>query len=328
MLVGHSFGGMTISAAAGRALDVTQLVYVAAYVPESGESMETLALSDGDNSFTEESFVIAPDYSYAEILERDRAAIFGNEGTEDQRAAIVAGLIREPLAPIATPVTLTEDAFGSVPQAYIRTLQISRFDTTANVDDRTCRDRRVIDIIQAMHLRPHKSMHWSRRSGIGRWRIAPASKEREKNGTMAAHAGSAVTGALVPLQLAFNGQLGGVTRNAFTASLIVFLVGALVLTIIVAATRPNLPTVSELVAASKTVWLGGAIATGYIIAIVVLTPRLGVGLTTGLILVGQIITALVLDHLGAFGNAQHTLNAGRLAGLALMIAGIATIKMY
>lgn len=123
-LVGHSFGGMTISAAAEAApLDVAQLVYVAAYVPESGDSMETLALSDGDNSFTEESFVIAPDYSYAEILERDRAAIFGNEGTEAERTAIVAGLMREPLAPIATPVNLTEDAFGSVPQAYIRTLQ-------------------------------------------------------------------------------------------------------------------------------------------------------------------------------------------------------------
>ena len=124
VLVGHSFGGMTISAAAEAApMDIAQLVYVAAYVPESGESMETLALTDSDNSFTAESFVIAPDYSYAEILKRDRAAIFGNEGTEDQRAAIVAGLIREPLAPIAAPVKLTEDAFGSVPQAYIRTLQ-------------------------------------------------------------------------------------------------------------------------------------------------------------------------------------------------------------
>ncbi|KUF11728.1 alpha/beta fold hydrolase [Pseudoponticoccus marisrubri] len=124
VLVGHSFGGMTISAAAEAApLDVSQLIYVAAYVPESGESMEALALSDSNNSFTEESFVIAPDYSYAEVLQRDRAAIFANQGTEDERAAIVAGLIREPLAPIATPVTLTDDAFGSVPQAYIRTLQ-------------------------------------------------------------------------------------------------------------------------------------------------------------------------------------------------------------
>ncbi|SFR98463.1 alpha/beta fold hydrolase [Yoonia litorea] len=124
VLVGHSFGGMTISAVAEAAPDdVAQLIYVAAYAPEDGESMETLALSEGDNSFTEESFVIAPDYSYAEILERDRAAIFGNEGTEEQRAAIVAGLIREPLAPIATPVSLTEEAFGSVPRAFIRTLQ-------------------------------------------------------------------------------------------------------------------------------------------------------------------------------------------------------------
>ena len=136
-----------------------------------------------------------------------------------------------------------------------------------------------------------------------------------------------VTGALVPLQLAFNGQLGEVTRNAFTASLIVFFAGALFLTIIVAATRLTLPTASALAAAPKPVWLGGVIATGYIVAIVVLTPRHGVGPTTGLILVGQILTAVVLDQFGAFGNAQHSLSAGRLAGLALMIAGIATIKL-
>lgn len=135
------------------------------------------------------------------------------------------------------------------------------------------------------------------------------------------------TGAMVPLQLAFNGQLGGVTRNAFTASLIVFLTGALVLTLIVALTRPSLPSVGDLASAPKTIWLGGLIATVYIIAIVVLTPRLGVGLTTGLILVGQILTALVLDHLGAFGTAQHTLSLGRVAGLALMVAGIAAIKV-
>ena len=136
-----------------------------------------------------------------------------------------------------------------------------------------------------------------------------------------------ITGALVPLQLAFNGQLSGVTRNAFTASLIVFLIGSVVLTLIVLVTRPALPSVATLASAPPTVWLGGAIATVYIVAIVVLTPRLGVGLTTALILVGQIVTALALDHFGAFGNAQHTLNLGRAAGLALMVGGIVAIKI-
>ncbi|PJI92637.1 transporter family-2 protein [Yoonia maricola] len=137
-----------------------------------------------------------------------------------------------------------------------------------------------------------------------------------------------VTGAFVPLQLVFNGQLGGVTRNAFTASLIVFLTGALVLAVLVAVTRPSLPSVTELVQAPPTVWLGGLIATGYIIAIVVITPKLGVGLTTSLILVGQLCMALALDHFGAFGNAQHNLGIGRAVGLTLMVAGIVNIKAY
>ncbi|MEO0701536.1 MAG: DMT family transporter [Pseudomonadota bacterium] len=136
------------------------------------------------------------------------------------------------------------------------------------------------------------------------------------------------TGAMVPLQLVFNGQLGGVTRNAFTASLIVFLIGALVLLALVAIMRPPLPTLAELRNAPRTVWLGGLIATGYIVAIVVITPRLGVGLTTALILVGQLCMALALDHFGAFGNPQQTLGLGRAVGLAMMIAGVVTIKSF
>ncbi|MEM7778269.1 MAG: DMT family transporter [Pseudomonadota bacterium] len=137
-----------------------------------------------------------------------------------------------------------------------------------------------------------------------------------------------VTGAFVPLQLVFNGQLGGVTRSAFTASFIVFLTGSLVLAMIVAVTRPNLPSMAELVSAPRTVWFGGLIATGYIVAIVIITPKLGVGLTTGLILVGQLCMALALDHFGVFGNPQHTFSVGRAVGLAMMVAGIVAIKSY
>ena len=137
-----------------------------------------------------------------------------------------------------------------------------------------------------------------------------------------------VTGAFVPLQLVFNGQLGGVTCNAFTASFIVFLTGTLVLAMVVVATKPNLPSMSELMNAPRTVWLGGLIATSYIVAIVIITPKLGVGLTTGLILVGQLCMALALDHFGAFGNPQHSFGVGRAIGLALMVGGIVAIKTY
>ncbi len=136
------------------------------------------------------------------------------------------------------------------------------------------------------------------------------------------------TGAIVPFQLIFNGQLGAVTKNVFTASLVVFLIGSVVLTVILLLSRPEVPRLNDLVAAPFTAWFGGFIAAGYIISIVFITPRLGVGLTTGFILVGQLVAALLLDHYGAFGNAQHTLNIGRFIGFAFMVTGIGFIKYF
>ncbi|MEQ8402027.1 MAG: alpha/beta fold hydrolase [Silicimonas sp.] len=124
ILVGHSFGGITVSGVAEAVPDqVDLLVYVAAYLPQSGESMETLALSDADNAFTAETFVIAEDYSHATILDTDQVRVFAADATPEQAAALRASMVREPLPPIGTPVMLTDERIGSVPSAYIRTLK-------------------------------------------------------------------------------------------------------------------------------------------------------------------------------------------------------------
>ena len=135
-----------------------------------------------------------------------------------------------------------------------------------------------------------------------------------------------LTGALLPLQLAFNGQLGQVTKNPYSAGLVIFVVGTIAFAAILMITRPALPSVADLAAAPKTVWLGGLIAALYIIAVVTLTPRIGVGATATLIIAGQLLTAIVLDHFGAFGMPQITLNLQRLAGVGLMMMGVALIK--
>ena len=122
ILVGHSFGGITISLVAEAMSErVRELIYVAAYVPVSGDSMQSLAESDKNNGFTADSFVLSADYSFATILSADQARLFINDGTPDQQAAVTAAMIREPLGPIATPVEVTKERFGSVAKAYIRT---------------------------------------------------------------------------------------------------------------------------------------------------------------------------------------------------------------
>jgi len=124
ILVGHSFAGITISGVAEAIPEkIERLVYVAAYVPLSGESMETLALSDSDNHFEETTFVIASDYSYATLLPDHQVRVFAQDASGAQADRLQASMIREPLAPIATPVTLSDARFGTVELAYIRTLE-------------------------------------------------------------------------------------------------------------------------------------------------------------------------------------------------------------
>lgn len=124
VLVGHSFGGFTVSAVAEAAPDrIAKLIYVAAYVPASGDSLQALAATDEGTQFTGENFVLAADHSTAEVLERDRALIFANDAEGEAAQAIAGGLVREPLAPLGEAIALTDANFGRVAKGYVLTLR-------------------------------------------------------------------------------------------------------------------------------------------------------------------------------------------------------------
>jgi pimeloyl-ACP methyl ester carboxylesterase len=128
VLVGHSFGGLTISAVAEAAPDrIATLVYVAAYLPAvgtiPGDTMQDLALSDHHGGWQQNSFLVAPDYATASVNPRDRAALFANDAPGALAEAVAAAMVDEPLAPMAAPVALTAENFGRVRAAYVVTLQ-------------------------------------------------------------------------------------------------------------------------------------------------------------------------------------------------------------
>jgi pimeloyl-ACP methyl ester carboxylesterase len=121
-LIGHSFGGITISMV-GQNIPgkIKKLIYIAAYVPVSGDSMQSLATGDKANGFSEKTFVIAPDYTFASILKTDREHLFINDGTPEQQKQVAENMLREPLGPIATRVVITPETFKPIKKAYIRT---------------------------------------------------------------------------------------------------------------------------------------------------------------------------------------------------------------
>lgn len=118
-LVGHSSGGATVAQVSEfRPEQVDLAVYLAAYLPADGQSVLDLGGSDHEGLIVR-NLVLADDGGTATVRpDVVREALFADCSDDDYRRAV--GRFRpEPLAPAATPVTLTAEGFGQVPRVYV-----------------------------------------------------------------------------------------------------------------------------------------------------------------------------------------------------------------
>ena len=121
ILVGHSFGGITISNVAETAPErVKTLVFVAAYVPTDGKSTFELSQSDADSAIAPH---LRPDPTRGVVAveQEARGDLFVNDGSAEQKADLAAALVDEPLQPLRTPVHVTPNRFGAADKVYVRT---------------------------------------------------------------------------------------------------------------------------------------------------------------------------------------------------------------
>ena len=119
ILVGHSLGGVTISQLAeARRRKIKALVYVCALLPTSGKSGRDMTSLEPDTLFRL-SRQVSPDgktYTFA----RDKLpSLFYADVSPEDRYKAMQRLRPQPLAISTTPLTLTEERFGSVPRWYI-----------------------------------------------------------------------------------------------------------------------------------------------------------------------------------------------------------------
>lgn len=134
-------------------------------------------------------------------------------------------------------------------------------------------------------------------------------------------------GMLIPIQTGFNTQLGRAVGSAWSASSIVMIVASLTMLLLAALARAPLPTLGQLQGAPATAWLGGAIGGTYVLALILLAPKLGAANLVVFAVTGQLIAALAIDHFGLIGFPTHPLSAGRLAGVALLMGGAALVRL-
>lgn len=134
------------------------------------------------------------------------------------------------------------------------------------------------------------------------------------------------TGAAIAVQALANSRLRVALGTPVWAAIAQFIVGLGVLVAIAIATRQPAADTGGLTRMPWWGWLGGAVGALFIVVSIVLTPRLGTALTLATITVGQLVTALVLDHYGWLGAPVVRLSMPRLLGVACLLAGIALMR--
>ncbi len=134
-------------------------------------------------------------------------------------------------------------------------------------------------------------------------------------------------GVALASQAGINAQLRQYVHSPYQAAFFSFLVGTLILGVVVLMQTGARPQLQELTAVPYWLWIGGLLGAFGVSVAIILAPRLGAVNLTIVIVCGQLLAALVLDHFGWLGFEKHSINWQRVSGVLLVIAGlILTVK--
>lgn len=135
------------------------------------------------------------------------------------------------------------------------------------------------------------------------------------------------TGCMLGAQPSVNGFLGRNVAHPLQASLISFTTGTTLLLVVTVALGEFPP---KFLTAPRSMpwwaWTGGAIGTVMVTTSLFFVPRIGSLTWFAVVMTGQVLAALVLDHFGWLGNPKQPTNAWRVVGALMLVGGIACIS--
>ena len=135
-----------------------------------------------------------------------------------------------------------------------------------------------------------------------------------------------LAGAMLPVQVGVNLQLRVLLGHPLTAAFVSFVVGTAGLAVAAAAVRAPLALGDAWERSEWWHWCGGLLGAVYIVATIVLAPRLGAATLVAALVAGQMIMSLVIDQYGWVGFAEHPISPPRLLGAALVVGGVLLVQ--
>tara|TARA_R110002167_G_scaffold318488_2_gene524124 strand:- start:18882 stop:19325 length:444 start_codon:yes stop_codon:yes gene_type:complete len=136
-----------------------------------------------------------------------------------------------------------------------------------------------------------------------------------------------IAGSFLPIQSSMNNKLAKTGGSPVHASMISFAIGLLALVIYILLTSQNV-SLKGIKGAPTYAWIGGILGAFYVTIIVIAFPKIGPGLTFGLVVTGQMLISMLMEHYQIMGAQQIPISIGRIMGMLLIISGVIIMKKF
>ncbi|WP_300516907.1 DMT family transporter [Aliiroseovarius sp.] len=123
----------------------------------------------------------------------------------------------------------------------------------------------------------------------------------------------------IPVLAALNAALGQRLGSPVGAGVVLFLVALATTGVVFLFSGASL---KGALSAPPHLFLAGTLVAFYVLTITWVAPTFGVGNAVFFVLIGQLISAAIIDHYGLFGASQHPLTLARAGGIGVMAAGV------
>ena len=133
-------------------------------------------------------------------------------------------------------------------------------------------------------------------------------------------------GVCIVVQQALNANLRIALGSAAWSGVVSYFVGLACMVLLAIALRDPIPSASIAGRIPWWAWSGGLFGALFIGLAIFLVPQLGAATFIALLVAGQMLASITFDHFGWLGLAQRAIDLPRLAGAALLIAGVVLIR--
>lgn len=130
----------------------------------------------------------------------------------------------------------------------------------------------------------------------------------------------ALAGIGIPILAALNAQLGGRIGSPAAAATVLFVVAFVTSLVVALIVAPQ--GFAKFGGTPKHLFLAGVLIAFYVLSITFIAPHFGIGNAVFFVLLGQLISAALIDHFGLFGAQVSPVSLTRAAGIGTMAIGV------